>query len=74
VVQTKGNSYIKLREKDYKLHVLNEQAITSKFEEEYYHWEHQFDYVESENVDVIGVVDDIEEKASYGIKTIGDTK
>ncbi len=55
-MQTKGSSYIKLREKEYKLHVLNEQSITSKFSEEYYHWEHEFDYIENENVDVVGVV------------------
>lgn len=30
-VNNKGSSYIRLREKDYKLHVLNEQSITSKF-------------------------------------------
>lgn len=55
-VNNKGSNYIRLREKDYKLHVLNEQSITSKFPEEYYHWEHEYDYIESENVDVIGII------------------
>jgi hypothetical protein len=47
VVQIKGSSYIKLREKDYKLHALNEQSITNKYAEEYYHWEHENDYIEN---------------------------
>lgn len=55
----KGSCYIKLREKDYKLHALAEQAITAKFPEEYYHWEHEHDYIENENVDVVGVIEDI---------------
>lgn len=41
----KGSCYIKLREKDYKLHALAEQAITAKYPEEYYHWEHEHDYI-----------------------------
>jgi hypothetical protein len=73
VVQIKGNSYIKLREKDYKLHAITEQNITSQFAEEYYHWEHEYDYIDNENVDIVGVVEDIEEKTSYGMKNVGDT-
>lgn len=73
-VNNKGSNYIRLREKDYKLHVLNEQSITSKFPEEYYHWEHEYDYIESENVDVIGIIQDIQEKTVYGLKEVGEHK
>lgn len=74
MVNNKGSSYIRLREKDYKLHMLNERSITSKFADEYYHWEHEYDYIESENVDVIGLIEDIEEKTVYGLKEVGEHK
>ena len=74
LVQNKGSQYIRLREKDYKMHVLNDASIISKFSDEYYHWQHEFDYIENENVDVIGVIEDVEEKTSYGQKEVGDHK
>jgi hypothetical protein len=74
LVQIKGSSYVKLRDRDYRLHILSEPQITSKYPEEYYHWEHEFDYIENEMVDIIGLVEDIEEKTNYGVKEIGDQR
>lgn len=57
VVQTRGAPYVKLREKDYRLHLLPEdEQLSTRFGEEYYHWEHEHDYIENEMVDIIGVV------------------
>ena len=74
LVQIKGSSYVKLKDKDYRLHMLSEPEITNNYAEEYYHWEHENDHVENEMVDVVGMVEDIEEKTNYGVKEVGDQR
>ena len=74
LVQIKGASYIKLKERDYRLHLLTDPQVTGNYPEEYYHWEHEYDYIENEMVDIVGVIEDIEEKTNYGVKEVGDQK
>jgi hypothetical protein len=39
--------------------------VRAQYKQEYYFWEHENEWVESEMVDVIGVVEGIEEKITY---------
>ena len=40
----------------------------------YYRWDHENDSVDMENVDVIGIVEDIEEKTSYSQSNSQDSR
>lgn len=39
--------------------------MTETFAKSYFHWDHENDHIESDNVDIIGIIDEIEDKTSY---------
>ena len=56
---------IRLKDKDSKIIEVQQEKMMQQFGNSYYHWDHEHDSVDNENVDVIGIIDEIEEKTSY---------
>ena len=63
--KTKGGPQIRLRQKEYKIQQIQNEVIKSQYRDNYYRWQHENEWIESEMVDVIGVVEDIQEKITY---------
>ena len=63
--KSKGPPQIRLKEKDYRIQEIQNESITAQYKPVYFRWEHENEWVESEMVDVIGLVGDIEQKITY---------
>lgn len=75
LIKSKLNSpQIRLKDKEYKIHEIANEDITSQYAKEYFHWDHDADFIQYENVDVIGIVDEIEEKTSYKQNATNDQR
>lgn len=56
---------IRLKDKEYKILEVLQPNVTEGFAKSYFHWDHENDHIESDNVDIIGIIDEIEDKTSY---------
>lgn len=56
---------IRLKDKESKIIQVQSDRITQELPLSYYRWDHECDSMDMDNVDVIGIVEDIEEKTSY---------
>lgn len=61
-----AGTQIRLKDKEYKIVEIHNEELTKNLSFEYYKWDHEVENdCTNEFVDVIGVVEDIEEKATY---------
>ena len=51
---------IRLKDKDSKIIEVQSDKIVQDYPSSYYRWDHENDSVDMENVDVVGIVEDIE--------------
>lgn len=64
--KTKGPPQIRLKDKEYKISEILNESMKGQYKHSYYKWEHESEWIESEmSVDVIGIVEEIEEKITY---------
>jgi RNA polymerase subunit RPABC4/transcription elongation factor Spt4 len=64
--KTKGPAQIRLKDKEYKISEILNESIKGQYRHGYYKWEHESEWIDSEmSVDVIGIVEEIEEKITY---------
>ena len=55
---------IRLKDKEYKILEIHNEDYIRQLNTEYFHWDHENE-IENEYVDVIGIVEDIEDKTTY---------
>ena len=56
---------IKIKQKEFKVAEVQNPAVTDSFQLSYYRWDHEVNFADSERVDVIGIVEDIDDQTHY---------
>lgn len=56
---------LRLKDKQYKILEVQQISLTEKFAKSYFHWQHESESPEVDNVDIVGIIDDISEKKVY---------
>lgn len=65
---------IRMKDKDSKITEIHSNKVESLLGYSHYNWDHENKSFDTENIDVIGVIDDIEEKASYSQAKSGENR